>query len=68
MVVPTNAFIIIRAASADVVHGFMFTDTNVNTMLIPGYVSVITSFSRPGERLMPCHEFCGVGHQACGHF
>ena len=64
MVVPTDTFITIRATSADVVHGFMFTDSNVNTMLIPGYISVVTTrFSRPGERLMPCHEFCGVGHE-----
>jgi cytochrome c oxidase subunit 2 len=33
-------------------------------MLIPGYISVITArFESPGERLMPCQEFCSVGHE-----
>jgi len=33
-------------------------------MLVPGYVSVQSArFARPGEHLMPCHEFCGVGHE-----
>jgi len=32
-------------------------------MLVPGYVSTVTArFSEPGEHLMPCHEFCGMGH------
>lgn len=46
------------------VHGFLIADTNINTMLVPGYVSVLrTSFDRPAEHAMPCHEFCGIGHQ-----
>ena len=33
-------------------------------MLVPGYISTITArFDAPGERHMPCHEFCGVGHE-----
>jgi cytochrome c oxidase subunit 2 len=33
-------------------------------MLVPGYVSSLrTRFETPGERLMPCHEFCSVGHE-----
>jgi len=33
-------------------------------MLVPGYVSTIaTRFSKPAEVYMPCHEFCGVGHE-----
>jgi len=32
---------------------------------VPGYVTTVrTKFSESGEHLMPCHEFCGVGHQA----
>jgi cytochrome c oxidase subunit II len=35
----------------------------VNTMVVPGYVSRIhTTFAQTGEMLMPCHEFCGLGH------
>ncbi len=33
-------------------------------MLEPGYVATFrTTFNQTGEHLMPCHEFCGVGHQ-----
>ncbi len=64
LLVPADTPISIRATSGDVVHGFLITGTNVNLMLIPGFVSTIsTKFSRTGERLMPCHEFCGVGHE-----
>jgi hypothetical protein len=39
--------------------------TNINTMLVPGFVSTFTtSFHHPGDHLMPCHEFCGFGHEA----
>lgn len=64
MVVPTDTLITFRATSPDVVHGFLIEGTNVNAMLVPGYVTVITAkFDRPGEHLMPCQEFCGVGHE-----
>jgi len=65
IVVPTNTLITFRAASADVVHGFLIQNTNVNLMLVPGYVSTIsTRFASPVESVMPCHEYCGSGHQA----
>jgi cytochrome c oxidase subunit II len=61
--VPANRPVTIRAVSPDVIHGFIVAGTNVNTMVIPGYVAEIrTEFSRPGEHLMPCHEYCGLGH------
>jgi cytochrome c oxidase subunit 2 len=64
VLVPTGTPITIRATSADVVHGFIIEGTNVNTMLVPGFVSVITtSFAGPSEHHMPCHEYCGVGHE-----
>ena len=64
IVVPTDTPITFRATSADVVHGFLITGTNVNLMLVPGYVSSLEArFETPGERLMPCHEFCSVGHE-----
>ena len=54
----------LRGTAADVVHGFLIDGTNVNTMLVPGYISTITTrFDTPGERHMPCHEFCGTGHE-----
>ena len=65
IVVPTHTLITFRAASADVVHGFLIQNTNVNLMLVPGYVSTIsTRFASPVESVMPCHEYCGSGHQA----
>ena len=65
LVVPAGKPVTFRLASADVVHGFIVQDTNVNAMVVPGYVTTVrTTFQDPGEHLMPCHEFCGVGHQA----
>jgi len=64
MVVPAATPVTFRATSADVVHGFLIQGTVVNTMLVPGYISSIsTRFEAPGEHLMPCHEFCGAGHE-----
>ena len=65
VLVPTETPITIRATSADAIHGFLIEGTNVNTMLVPGYISVITThFSTPADHAMPCHEFCGLGHQS----
>jgi cytochrome c oxidase subunit 2 len=64
VVVPTNTPVTFRATSADVVHGFLIEGSNVNTTLVPGYISTITTrFATPGDRYMPCHEFCGTGHE-----
>ena len=52
-----------RLTSVDVVHGFLLPATNVNTMVVPGYVAEVrTRFTRPGVYRMPCNEFCGNGH------
>jgi cytochrome c oxidase subunit 2 len=64
VVVPAETPVNIRATSADVVHGFLIEGTNINTMLVPGYVSALPiRFKAPGEHVMPCQEFCGIGHQ-----
>ena len=64
IVVPAETPITLRATSADVVHGLLIEGTNINTMLVPGYVSVLpTRFNAPREHVMPCQEFCGIGHQ-----
>jgi cytochrome c oxidase subunit II len=63
--VPANRPVRFRLTSADVVHGFLLPDTNVNTMVVPGFVAEVrTRFSHVGEYDMPCHEFCGLGHHA----
>jgi cytochrome c oxidase subunit 2 len=64
IIVPTDTPVTFRATSADVVHGFLIDGTNINLMLVPGYISSLGArFEIPGERLMPCHEFCSVGHE-----
>ena len=64
IVVPAQTPITLRATSADVVHGILIQGTNVNTMLVPGYVSEqFMRFEQPGEHLMPCQEFCSFGHE-----
>src|SRR6202790_1038619 len=61
---PAGTLISFRATSADVVHGFLIDHTNINSMLVPGYVSVLPAkFDTPGEHPMPCQEFCGIGHE-----
>jgi len=61
--VPVGTPVKFRLTSADVVHGFLLPNTNVNTMVVPGFVAEVrTTFSRPGVYNMPCHEFCGDGH------
>jgi cytochrome c oxidase subunit 2 len=63
LVVPAGTPVTFRATAADVVHGFLIDRTTVNMMLEPGYVSVFRArFREPGSHVMPCHEFCGVGH------
>ena len=64
MLVPADTPVLFRATSPDVIHGFLVQGTNINTMLVPGYVSEIPArFTKAGEHLMPCQEFCGVGHE-----
>ncbi len=63
IVLPAGRAVTLRFASPDVIHGILVVGTNVNTMVVPGYVSQVkTAFARPGELLMPCHEYCGLGH------
>jgi len=64
ILVPADTPITFRVTSRDVVHGFLITGTAINLMLVPGYVASLPArFQTPGERYMPCHEFCGVGHE-----
>jgi cytochrome c oxidase subunit 2 len=63
IVLPANRDVTLRITSPDVIHGLLVTGTNVNTMVIPGYVAQVhTVFRKTGDLLMPCHEFCGLGH------
>ena len=61
--VPARRPVTFRMTSSDVIHGFQIVGTNGNTMVVPGYVSQFTTtFDRPGEYLIVCNEYCGLGH------
>jgi cytochrome c oxidase subunit II len=63
IVLPAEQPVTLRFTSPDVIHGILVSGTNVNTMVIPGYVAQVhTRFTKTGDLLMPCHEFCGLGH------
>jgi cytochrome c oxidase subunit II len=65
IVVPAEMPVTFRATATDAIHGFMVGTTNANTMVIPGFIATFTTtFKKTGERLMPCHEYCGTGHEA----
>ncbi|WP_443089232.1 cytochrome C oxidase subunit II [Xylophilus sp.] len=65
IVVPADTPVTFRGTATDAIHGFIVGRTNANTMLIPGFVATFTtSFRTTGEQLMPCHEYCGTGHEA----
>jgi cytochrome c oxidase subunit 2 len=64
IVVPADMPVTFRGTSSDAIHGFIVGATNANVMLIPGFVaSFTTRFTKTGEQLMPCHEYCGTGHE-----
>jgi cytochrome c oxidase subunit II len=64
IVVPADTPVTFRGTASDTIHGFVVARTNANTMLVPGFVATFTaSFPRAGELLMPCHEYCGTGHE-----
>jgi cytochrome c oxidase subunit II len=61
--VPAGRRVRFRLTSVDVTHGFMISKTNVNAMVLPGYISQFTTtFPQAGDFLIVCHEFCGNGH------
>lgn len=63
--VPVGSKVTIYVTSPDVQHGFKITDTNINTMVVPGQVSKMTyTFDTVGDFPYICHEYCGSGHAA----
>ena len=64
ILVPAETPVTFRGTSTDVIHGFVVGTTNANVMLIPGFVATFTTtFAASREHLMPCHEYCGTGHE-----
>ena len=61
--VPAGSTVTFKVASTNVIHGFMVQNTDINAMVIPGEITQVThTFTKPGEYLIVCHEYCGLGH------
>ena len=64
ILVPADVPVTFRGTSTDAVHGFVVATTNANVMLVPGFVATFTTtFKKPARLAMPCHEYCGTGHE-----
>jgi cytochrome c oxidase subunit 2 len=75
---PAETPIVLRAASADVLHGLHVAGTNIATQVVPGYVAEVRTTIRfdavakigtpnaDGSVTVPlfCNEYCGLGHQS----
>lgn len=65
--VPEGAEVTFTVTSADVIHGMLIPETQINAMVIPGQVTeVTTTFEETGLYSLICHEYCGIGHQNMG--
>jgi cytochrome c oxidase subunit 2 len=65
--VPQGAEVTFIMTSADVQHGFLIEQHNVNLQILPGQVARQTvSFPTTGTFHAICHEYCGRGHQGMG--
>jgi cytochrome c oxidase subunit 2 len=75
---PADTPIVLRVASADVLHGLHVPGTNIGTQVVPGYVAEVRTTIRfdsaakigtpnaDGSVTLPlfCNEYCGLGHQS----
>ena len=64
MTIPAHTPVTFHITSTDVQHGYQIVGTNGQSMVLPGYVSQFTTRFEPGEYLVACNEYCGVGHHA----
>lgn len=63
--IPAGATVHFIMTSKDVTHGIQVANTNINAMVMPGYIQKITQkFDKPGSYLVLCNEYCGAGHHA----
>ena len=64
LTIPPNAKVRFYVTSPDVVHGFDIAKTDINMMVVPGWVNTQAHiFTHKGTYLLICHEYCGIGHQ-----
>lgn len=62
--VPAGRKVTLHLVAADVIHGLMLGQGNLNVELIPGQVATLTrTFMYPGSYTSECNEYCGIGHQ-----
>jgi cytochrome c oxidase subunit 2 len=75
---PAGVPIVVRAASADVLHGLHVAGTNIGTQVVPGYVAQVRTridfdavakvgvANDDGSITVPiyCNEYCGLGHHS----
>src|SRR5690606_31108815 len=62
--IPAGSTVHFVMTTKDVIHGIQIPGTNMNAMVTPGHIQRITeTFDEPGEYLVICNEYCGVGHQ-----
>lgn len=60
---PAGSTATFHVTSRDVIHGFYLSGTNVNTKVVPGYITEFTvEFDQPATYDILCHEYCGTGH------
>lgn len=60
---PRGSEVTFVGTSVDIIHGLHIERTRLNMMLIPGQISRNTiTLKEPGEHLVICHEYCGLGH------
>jgi len=76
--IPADTTVTFRIATPDVVHGLNVPGTNLNTMVVPGYVAQVRTqiqfrevrkhgiANADGSVTLPlfCNEYCGYGHQS----
>lgn len=63
VVVPAGAEITFFLTSRDVLHSYQVQFTTINVNMIPGEVATLRyTFSEPGEHLVICGQYCGLGH------
>jgi len=63
VVVPAGAEITFFLTSRDVLHSYQVQFTTINVNLIPGEVATLRyTFQEPGEHLVICGQYCGLGH------
>mgnify|MGYP001819762317 FL=1 len=79
--IPAGKPVTFRVATPDVLHGLRIPGTNINTTVVPGYISVVNAvidydevakygrLDDSGSVMLPvlCDEFCGLNHHFMWH-